>query len=37
LDDYRKALSRLVVDASLTARQRALIDALLDWPAELGL
>ena len=37
LDDYRKQLSRLAVDASLTPTQRAVIDALLDWPAELGL
>lgn len=37
LDDYRRQLSRLVIDTSLTPVQRAVIDALLDWPAELGL
>lgn len=37
LDDYRKQLSRLAVDATLTPAQRAVIDALLDWPRELGL
>jgi len=37
LDDYRKQLSRLAVDGSLTHAQRAVVDALLDWPAELGL
>ena len=37
LDDYRKQLSQLVVDATLTPEQRGVIDALLDWPQELGL
>lgn len=37
LDDYRRRLSRLAVDLSLTPAQRAVVDALLDWPAELGL
>lgn len=37
LDDYRRALSRLAVDLSLTPAQREVVDALLDWPAELGL
>ena len=37
LDDYRKLLSRLAVDVSLSAAQRTVVDALLDWPAELGL
>lgn len=37
LEDYRRQLSRLVVDTSLTPAQRAVVDALLDWPAELGL
>ncbi|MCG6966124.1 MAG: exodeoxyribonuclease I [Chromatiaceae bacterium] len=37
LDDYRRQLSRLAVDLSLTAAQRAVIDALLDWPEELGI
>jgi len=37
LDDYRRQLSRLVVDASLGPDRRAVIDALIDWPEELGL
>ena len=37
LDDYRHQLSRMAVDLSLTAEQRAVVDALIDWPAELGL
>ncbi|MBT8429024.1 MAG: exodeoxyribonuclease I, partial [Gammaproteobacteria bacterium] len=37
LDDYRKQLSRLVVDTSLTPAQRAVVDALIEWPLELGL
>jgi exodeoxyribonuclease-1 len=37
LEAYRRELSQLVVDASLTPAQRAVIDALLDWPTELGL
>ena len=37
LDDYRKQLSQLAVDASLSPDKRALIDALIDWPQELGL
>lgn len=37
LDDYRRQLSRMAVDLSLTPVQRAVVDALLDWPAELGL
>jgi exodeoxyribonuclease I len=37
LDDYRRRLSRLAVDTTLTPPQRQVIDALLDWPAELGL
>jgi exodeoxyribonuclease-1 len=37
LDDYRKQLSRLAVDASLTPDQRAVVDALIEWPLELGL
>jgi len=37
LDDYRRQLSRLAVDLTLTPAQRAVVDALLDWPAELGL
>lgn len=37
LDDYRRQLSRLAVDTGLSADQRAVLGALLDWPAELGL
>ncbi len=37
LDDYRRQLSRMAVDLSLTPAQRKVVDALLDWPAELGL
>ncbi len=37
LDAYRKELSRLVVDTGLTPKQRQIVDALLDWPAEIGL
>lgn len=37
LDDYRRQLSRLAIDSGLTTAQRAVLDALLDWPAELGL
>jgi exodeoxyribonuclease-1 len=37
LDDYRRQLSRLAVDSALTPERRAVLDALLDWPAELGL
>jgi exodeoxyribonuclease-1 len=37
LDDYRKQLSHLIVDASLSSQQRALVNSLLDWPAEIGL
>ncbi len=37
LDEYRRVLSRMVVDTSLTPGQREVIDALLDWPQELGL
>ncbi len=37
LDEYRRQLSRLAVDGDLTNAQRAVLSALLDWPAELGL
>ena len=37
LDDYRRQLSRLAIDMSLTPHQRDVVDALIDWPAELGL
>ena len=37
LEDYRRRLSRLAVDVTLTQRQREVVDALIDWPAELGL
>ncbi|MCB1800762.1 MAG: exodeoxyribonuclease I [Gammaproteobacteria bacterium] len=37
LDDYRRLLSRMAIDMSLTTAQRAVVDALIDWPQELGL
>ncbi|MEN8175476.1 MAG: exodeoxyribonuclease I [Pseudomonadota bacterium] len=37
LEAYRRDLSRLVVDTALSASDRTLLDALLDWPAEIGL
>ena len=37
LDAYRKRLSQMAVDLSLSPQQRAVVDALIDWPQELGL
>lgn len=37
LNDYRRKLSQMAIDAHLSERQRAVVDALLDWPAEIGL
>jgi exodeoxyribonuclease-1 len=37
LSDYRRKLSQLAIDASLSDDQRALVDALIDWPTEIGL
>lgn len=37
LADYRKELSRLAIDTALPADRRAVVDALIDWPAQLGL
>lgn len=37
LDEYRKQLSRLVIDPQLSEQQRQVVDALLDWPTEIGL
>lgn len=37
LDEYRRQLSRLAIDTSLSPQRRAVIDDLLDWPAEIGL
>lgn len=37
LADYRTELSQLIVDTTLSRRQRDLLEALLAWPAELGL
>jgi len=37
LDAYRKELASLSVDMSLTPEQRQVVDALLDWPVEIGL
>jgi exodeoxyribonuclease-1 len=36
LDAYRRRLSQLAIDAGLSDAQRAVIDDLLDWPAEIG-
>ena len=37
LEGYRRRLSQLVVDNALSSTQRAVVDALLDWPTALGL
>jgi len=37
LAEYRRQLSRMVIDPELTEEQRQLVDALLDWPQEIGL
>jgi exodeoxyribonuclease-1 len=37
LEDYRRQLTRLVVDANLSQQQRAVVDALIEWPQEIGL
>lgn len=37
LTQYQKELSRLVIDSALTDKQRAVVNALLDWPDEIGL
>lgn len=37
LAGYRQKLSRLAIDTSLDEKQRALVDALIDWPNEIGL
>lgn len=37
LKEYRKQLSCMVVDAQLTDQQRQVVDALLDWPLQIGL
>lgn len=37
LEDYRKELSRLAIDTTLTPEKRQVVDALLDWPTVLGL
>ena len=37
LAEYRKQVARLAIDATLTAEQRAVVSALADWPAEIGL
>ncbi|MGD1983024.1 MAG: exodeoxyribonuclease I [Chromatiaceae bacterium] len=36
LEAYRRRLSQLAVDSTLSERRRQIIDALLDWPAEIG-
>ncbi len=35
--EYAQKLSRLTVDTSLSRDQLAIVDALLDWPAQIGL
>jgi len=35
--EFGKKLSRMVVDSSLSAEQRAIVGALLDWPEQIGL
>ena len=37
LEEYRRELALLCMDTGLSPEQRAVVDALLDWPAELGL
>ncbi len=37
LAGYRKKLSRLAIDTGLSEDQRAIVDALIDWPSEIGL
>lgn len=37
LADYRKELSKLAVDMSLTEHQRQVVNALIDWPEQIGL
>jgi exodeoxyribonuclease-1 len=37
LDAYRRRLSQLAVDVSLPQDRRAVVDALIDWPTEIGL
>lgn len=37
LTEYRRQLSRLAIDTSLSPERRSVVDALLDWPAEIGL
>ncbi len=37
LDRYRRELARLSVDPDLSAEQRQVVDALIDWPLEIGL
>jgi exodeoxyribonuclease-1 len=37
LAEYRKRLAELAIDTALAPSRRAVIDALLDWPGEIGL
>jgi len=37
LSEYRRQLSHMVIDPQLTVDQRQVVDALLDWPEEIGL
>lgn len=36
LADYQRRLSRLTVDPELSPEKRQIVDALLDWPTEIG-
>jgi exodeoxyribonuclease-1 len=37
LAEYRKQVARLAIDPALMPEQRAVVSALADWPAEIGL
>jgi exodeoxyribonuclease-1 len=36
LKDYRKTLSKMVIDPALSEQQRQLVDQLLEWPTQIG-
>ena len=37
LKDYRKTLSKMVIDPALSEQQRQLVDQLLEWPTQIGI
>jgi exodeoxyribonuclease-1 len=37
LAEYRRKLSQLAIDTQLSESQRTIVDALINWPAEIGL